>query len=176
MPILWTGTSPCSNYSFNAHSVQAFTSSSLGRHLDQYLSKKKPDGVHDVEEIKRIRGGITRRQARSSSAKQLEDVNADDNQAQRTRHSDSPITVPWKEDTNVKVIQLNMPNWETTGVINGLPGTGTSASTSPLPSISLKRAATAVESPLRSDGTDKDTIRALELALREVLGTVEAAR
>lgn len=154
---------------------QAFTSSSLGRHLDQYLSKKKPDGVHDVEEIKRIRGGITRRQARSSSAKQLEDVNADDNQAQRTRHSDSPITVPWKEDTNVKVIQLNMPNWETTGVINGLPGTGTSASTSPLPSISLKRAATAVESPLRSDGTDKDTIRALELALREVLGTVEAA-
>ncbi|KAF5016070.1 hypothetical protein F66182_12366, partial [Fusarium sp. NRRL 66182] len=38
---------------------QAFTSSSLGRHLDQYLFKKKPDGIHDVEEIRRIRSSIT---------------------------------------------------------------------------------------------------------------------
>ncbi|KAG0158228.1 hypothetical protein PDIDSM_5741 [Penicillium digitatum] len=48
---------------------QAFTSSSLGRHLDQFLFKKKPDGIHDVEEIRRIRSGITRRQARTSTGK-----------------------------------------------------------------------------------------------------------
>ncbi|KAF1969302.1 hypothetical protein BU23DRAFT_242010 [Bimuria novae-zelandiae CBS 107.79] len=44
---------------------QAFTSSSLGRHLDLYIrakNPKPPDGVHLVEEIKKIRGGITRRQ------------------------------------------------------------------------------------------------------------------
>ncbi len=45
---------------------QHFTSSSLGRHLDQFLSKKKPDGIHDVDEIRRLRGGITRRIARSN--------------------------------------------------------------------------------------------------------------
>ncbi|KAL1610532.1 hypothetical protein SLS60_002201 [Paraconiothyrium brasiliense] len=44
---------------------QAFTSSSLGRHLDLYIRAKNPkaaDGVHLVEEIKKLRGGITRRQ------------------------------------------------------------------------------------------------------------------
>ncbi|CAI4219971.1 unnamed protein product [Parascedosporium putredinis] len=47
----------------------AFTSSSLGRHLDQFIKDKKPkrpDDVHDVDEIRRLRGGITRRQPRNS--------------------------------------------------------------------------------------------------------------
>ncbi|KAF2124096.1 hypothetical protein P153DRAFT_371405 [Dothidotthia symphoricarpi CBS 119687] len=48
---------------------QAFTSSSLGRHLDLYLrpkNPKAPDGIHIVDEIRKIRGGITRRQAKGS--------------------------------------------------------------------------------------------------------------
>ncbi|KAI9851361.1 MAG: hypothetical protein M1838_003917 [Thelocarpon superellum] len=48
---------------------QAFTSSSLGRHLDLYIKDKNPkppDGVHDIEAIRKARGGITRRQARTS--------------------------------------------------------------------------------------------------------------
>ncbi|KAF1911931.1 hypothetical protein BDU57DRAFT_542548 [Ampelomyces quisqualis] len=47
---------------------QAFTSSSLGRHLDLYIRPKNPkpaDGIHVVDEIRRLRGGITRRQAKS---------------------------------------------------------------------------------------------------------------
>lgn len=48
---------------------QSFTSSSLGRHLDQFLFKKRPDGVHDVDEIRRLRGGVTRRMARQGTAK-----------------------------------------------------------------------------------------------------------
>lgn len=51
---------------------QAFTSSSLGRHLDLYIKPKNPkapDGIHNVDEIRRMRGGITRRQARNSLAK-----------------------------------------------------------------------------------------------------------
>lgn len=51
---------------------QAFTSSSLGRHLDLYIrakNPKPPDGVHIVDEIRKIRGGITRRQAKGSLKK-----------------------------------------------------------------------------------------------------------
>ena len=48
---------------------QAFTSSSLGRHLDIYIKPKNPkpsDGIHIVEEIRKIRGSVTRRQARGT--------------------------------------------------------------------------------------------------------------
>ncbi|KAL1629947.1 hypothetical protein SLS54_000806 [Diplodia seriata] len=51
---------------------QPFTSSSLGRHLDLYIKPKNPkapDGIHNVDEIRRMRGGITRRQARNSLAR-----------------------------------------------------------------------------------------------------------
>lgn len=51
---------------------QQFTSSSLGRHLDLYIKPKNPkapDGIHNVDDIRRMRGGITRRQARNSLAK-----------------------------------------------------------------------------------------------------------
>ncbi|PSR97449.1 hypothetical protein BD289DRAFT_102170 [Coniella lustricola] len=49
---------------------QAFTSSSLGRHLDLYIKEKNPkapDGIHDVDEIRKLRGTITRRHPRGSS-------------------------------------------------------------------------------------------------------------
>lgn len=49
---------------------QAFTSSSLGRHLDLYIrpkNPKAPDGIHIVDEIRKLRGGITRRQAKGGS-------------------------------------------------------------------------------------------------------------
>ncbi|KAF1831640.1 hypothetical protein BDW02DRAFT_504831 [Decorospora gaudefroyi] len=50
---------------------QAFTSSSLGRHLDLYIrakNPKAPDGIHVVDEIRKLRGGITRRQAKGSTS------------------------------------------------------------------------------------------------------------
>ncbi|GMG15497.1 unnamed protein product [Aspergillus oryzae] len=95
---------------------QAFTSSSLGRHLDQFLFKKKPDGVHDVEEIRRIRSGITRRQARTSSGKR-----------------DTPERIigkgqldPYASDSGAKPrdgvrMMFNTPTWHATGVINDIP-------------------------------------------------------
>ena len=48
---------------------QSFTSSSLGRHLDLYIKDKNPkppDGVHDVDAIRNLRGKITRRQPKGS--------------------------------------------------------------------------------------------------------------
>lgn len=47
---------------------QSFTSSSLGRHLDLWIrpnNPRAPDGIHDVDEIRRLRGNITRRQMTS---------------------------------------------------------------------------------------------------------------
>jgi hypothetical protein len=47
----------------------SFTSSSLGRHLDQFIKEKNPkvpDNIHHVDEIKKMREGITRRQPRNS--------------------------------------------------------------------------------------------------------------
>jgi hypothetical protein len=51
---------------------QQFTSSSQGRHLDLYIKEKnpmQPDGVHDVDEIRKLRGRITRKQPRNSTSK-----------------------------------------------------------------------------------------------------------
>src|ERR1700743_73218 len=48
---------------------QAFTSSSLGRHLDLYIKEKNPkppDGIHDVDAIRKLRGNITARHPRCS--------------------------------------------------------------------------------------------------------------
>ena len=50
---------------------QSFTSSSLGRHLDLYIrpkNPKAPDGIHLVDEIRKLRGGITRRQAKGGAS------------------------------------------------------------------------------------------------------------
>jgi hypothetical protein len=58
---------------------QAFTSSSLGRHLDLYIRPKNPktaDGIHLVDEIRKLRGGITRRQAKGSVSLQCKDESA----------------------------------------------------------------------------------------------------
>jgi hypothetical protein len=51
---------------------QAFTSSSLGRHLDLYIREKNPkasDGIHDVAQIRRMRQHVTRRQPRYSQSR-----------------------------------------------------------------------------------------------------------
>ncbi|KAI9673292.1 MAG: hypothetical protein M1829_004357 [Trizodia sp. TS-e1964] len=54
---------------------QHFTSSSLGRHLDLYAREKYPkptDGIHDANEIRKLRASITRRHARNSTARKEE--------------------------------------------------------------------------------------------------------
>lgn len=169
---------------------QYFTSSSLGRHLDQFIFRKKPDGIHHVEEIRRLRGGITRRTNKAT-------VNA---KQERERTNSTPHTTPpinrdspageWRVDLNATPaegyrVQLNAPNWQATGVINNLPASNTvSPALEQTPSITGKRNYSSIETvaakdtlSLRGDlGSEKDTARALELALREVLDTIQAAR
>lgn len=167
---------------------QRFTSSSLGRHLDQYIHKKKPDGIHNIEEIRRQRGGITRRTARHSSSKN----DREGSNVTRTSPSESRGTPPATVDRlngvplGGLITKLNAHNWHSTGVINDID---MSKMNNSIPRGStptgLKRPWSVYDSGQRSQdpptpkvdtGADKDTVRALELALREVLDSLQAAR
>jgi hypothetical protein len=154
---------------------QAFTSSSLGRHLDQFLFKKKPDGIHDVEEIRRIRSGITRRQARTSTGKN----EGSPERSEKKGHSDSYTTAePSSKSREAPVrMMFNTPTWHATGVINDIPnpsrapdGPRTTPSQSRTTSLQLPDYASRGAS-----ASNPDTMRALELALREVLDNIKAA-
>ncbi|ETI22894.1 hypothetical protein G647_04688 [Cladophialophora carrionii CBS 160.54] len=167
---------------------QHFTSSSLGRHLDQFISKKKPDGIHDVDEIRRLRGGITRRTARSSKKDKH-------NEHEDVRSSQgSPALGPGPQPGTLVSsaielnrippggmhVRLNRLNWEATGVI-------TDPATLDSPVVAAPPTPAVVSSPLglkRSFSTyaqdlnptnNAETTRALELALREVLDSLRAA-
>lgn len=165
---------------------QAFTSSSLGRHLDLYIKDKNakpPDDLHNVEEIRRLRGNVTRRQARTSSGKRetstpssakptpFRDQRSPSFQGmyskpQHQQHNDGgPITT-----------YLNKPNWQTTGVINDIPPIADHALYSRR--VSPPRRPSVKEEILHKQTVleERDRARAAELALKEVLESVKAAK
>ncbi|RHZ45990.1 uncharacterized protein CDV56_101664 [Aspergillus thermomutatus] len=153
---------------------QAFTSSSLGRHLDQFLFKKKPDGIHDVEEIRRIRSGITRRQARTSSGKRDTPERAmgkgPSEHFAGAEHGAKP------REGAIRMM-FNTPTWHATGVINDIPSPGQTQEGSRF-AASQPRTGSMHLPDYASRGAsakDPDTMRALELALREVLDNIKAA-
>lgn len=195
---------------------QAFTSSSLGRHLDLYIKPKNPkppDGVHHVAEIRKMRGGITRRQPKTS-LKDSANVNASGwkrdsadgtpNAASSsksvprvdTKYTDhSPVASPVNmRDGDQMHTTFNAPNnWQATGVINNLPPRAPSRSNADKPTGQAQRIQN-----MRRDGTgntiqrpeydareheslqklheDAEVGRVAELALRELLGSLEAAK
>ena len=194
---------------------QAFTSSSLGRHLDLYIRPKNPkpaDGVHDVDEIKKLRGGITRRQPRTSgrvtgsgsgsnghshshsrqeSTGLAQDSQGDDESSLRTTRmeQDTPINSPGRTQGAATV--FNRANWQATGVINNLPPRAPSRNQSPQP-IAAGQAQRVQDMRRDAGGTryqrpehESESMwklqeaaemgRAAEMALREVLGSLEAA-
>jgi hypothetical protein len=164
---------------------QKFTSSSLGRHLDQFIHKKKPDGIHIVDEIRRLRGGITRRTARQSGKHDHDDSRTSNASPAPTQQSPQ---VPVVDTLNVPPIdgihtQFNSLNWHSTGVINDLKDISTlpTALASPVSTpLSAKRnysTFAGMDQPTTRppDNEKETTIRALELSLREVLDSVHAA-
>ncbi len=169
---------------------QHFTSSSLGRHLDQFIFRKKPDGIHNVEEIRRRRGGITRRTNKGgANAKQDPETSFSTPHTTSPANRDSPVGES-RVDLNATPVEgyrvrLNAPNWQSTGVINGLSGSSTvSPALESVTPATGKRNYSSIETAaakdilgLRGDlGSEKDTARALELALRELLDTIQAAQ
>ncbi|KAJ5548199.1 hypothetical protein N7513_005433 [Penicillium frequentans] len=155
---------------------QPFTSSSLGRHLDQFLFKKKPDGIHDVEEIRRIRSGITRRQARTNSAKR-----DDSPDRAHKKGSVDPYTASGESVSKAREppprMMFNTPTWHATGVINDIPNPSRMLD-GPRIMPAQSRAGSLQLPDYASRGANAnnpDTMKALELALHEVLDNIKAA-
>lgn len=161
---------------------QAFTSSSLGRHLDLYIKDKNakpPDDLHNIEEIRRMRGNVTRRQARSSAGKREGSTPSSKHTPFRDQRSPSIqggfANVQYSDGAPVKTY-LNRPNWQSTGVINDLPpvpqGDESPFGRRPSRGVSIKEEIVHKQNALE----DRERARAAELALQEVLGSVKAAK
>lgn len=196
---------------------QFFTSSSLGRHLDQFITKKKPDGIHNVAEIRAMRGRITRRQPRNSSAKR-ESIGAEgsvDSPGSAPPSSKRAKTTPFDSQTpkgpgvakfvaERPGVMFNSIPWEATGVMDlSQGGTGSQShfgtvimgngsravafpsgkSSNAQPNIVTTPVSMAI--PIDSigdlgakavDSTERVHFKAVELALKELLNNVKAAR
>ncbi|KAK8034682.1 hypothetical protein PG993_009677 [Apiospora rasikravindrae] len=181
--------------------AQPFTSSSLGRHLDLYIKEKNPkppDGLHDVDAIRKMRGTITRRQPRGSLARR--------DASTPSTPTGSTATAPRKSsahDANAQRPSIPKegqyfvdqapkwplpPSWEATGVMNDLPARNGDIQAGPWdeadptrrqslqPQRVPSRAAQKQQLDARQKLTDAvDTARAAELALREMLSSWRAA-
>ncbi|KAK8065993.1 hypothetical protein PG997_012740 [Apiospora hydei] len=182
--------------------AQPFTSSSLGRHLDLYIKEKNPkppDGLHDVDAIRKMRGTITRRQPRGSLARR--------DASTPSTPTGSTATAPRKSSAHEAHAQRPSipkegqyfvdqapkwplpPSWEATGVMNDLPARNGDLQAGPWdeadptrkqslqPQRVPSRAAQKQQLDARQKLTDAvDTARAAELALREMLSSWRAAK
>jgi len=183
---------------------QAFTSSSLGRHLDLYIKErnpKPPDGRHDVAEIRKLRGNITRRQPRGSLARRATSTPTGTPAASVSRKS--PVSddgessnfrtpAPRNESAQAEESRASrfpfITPWEATGVINDIPRNGEPrrsegespswlSNVPPQPQRAVSRQMQKVQLDMKQKMQDAmDTARAAELALREVIGSWRAAK
>jgi hypothetical protein len=189
---------------------QAFTSSSLGRHLDLYIKEKNPkppDGIHDVDAIRKMRGTITRRQPRGSLAGRRDPSAPTTPSAHSTaagaapsaHRSPGPSTDSdraFRDGTSGLVSAADHSSrrypfntsWEATGVINDIPtgGNGELRSgweddASSSARAAVQRAPSRASQKAQLDSRQKladavDTARAAELALRELVSSLRAAK
>jgi hypothetical protein len=188
---------------------QAFTSSSLGRHLDLYIKEKNPklpDGVHNVDEIRKMRGGITRRQPRSSTSRREDSTPTGTPGIQERRSPPPDSEIRGNESPGLRREYSNSESlgnygrkielghkrtgWEATGVINNIPtpknvgpqtwdgddrdlgrryeGRNRSVSKQVLAKSTFEQKQRLVDA--------LDSAKAAELALRELLGSIRAAK
>jgi hypothetical protein len=185
---------------------QAFTSSSLGRHLDLYIKEKNPkppDGIHDVEAIKKLRGAITRRQPKGASARREASQPGGTpswsaNKSPESEADSSSVRSPTRpkepqKASNPADLTANLypftASWTATGVINdiGSKSGETSqdgskdATQEPATRAIVPRAMSRQYTKAHLEAKQKfqdtiDTKRAAELALRELIGSWRAAK
>ena len=162
-----------------------FTSSSLGRHLDLYIRErnpKAPDGKHDVDEIRKLRGNVTRRQARTSSTKREGSTPSSSKTTSLREHRSPSASAPSipksQQNEGVVKMKLNKMNWTNTGVINDLPSISRDGTLGPSRTRTPPRRPSVKEELNRKHAAleERDRARAAEYALREVLTNVKAAR
>lgn len=174
---------------------QAFTSSSLGRHLDLYIKEKNPkapDGIHNVGEIRKLRGSITRRQPRGggrrdSSAPRGSQTGsktspvASDAESVSARSPGTPTVAQSARDLT-RGLAPYASRMETTGVINDIPdaadgNTGTDARERSNSQRVFTRQMMKSSVEVKQRVQDAlDTAKAAELALREMVSSWRAAK
>lgn len=174
---------------------QAFTSSSLGRHLDLYIKSKNPkapDGIHNVEEIRRIRGSITRRQPRGGLKRDSSAVGgshsgskrspaASDTDSISAQSPGTPTEARYAGDLT-KRLSPYPSHEETMGVVNALHDTGDGnagpdTTRGPNNQRVFNRQAIKSSVEIRQRVQDAlDTAKAAELALREMISSWRAAK
>lgn len=166
-----------------------FTSSSLGRHYDTFIKErnpKAPDGIHNIERIKEMRQGITRRQHRNSMVRRRTSTAANTPGA-NTPAKQSP-TVP---ETGVSGKHDSDSGYPMSGIANGVSLGGGDASDG-IPdtpglvptTVGMKNGSRATSKQLqkyhfdqRQKATDiNDRARAAELALHELLLSYRASK
>lgn len=189
---------------------QAFTSSSLGRHLDLFIREKnpkEPDGIHDVDEIRKVRGSVTRRQprggillrrdiststgtptARSRRSITTEDVDNSNHLSPSTQHdgllsadavqSQFPFIHPWEASGVIRNLPPKSGESDRTADAEGGQAPNVDAGRRP---VAPQRVASRQALKAQLDGKQKmqealDTARAAELALREMVGSMRAAK
>ena len=147
---------------------QLFTSSSLGRHYDSFIKKaKEPDGVHDVDEIRKLRENITRRTARAKLLK------AELKRKQSGAGADSPAIGPSptsSEEPTVASTTRKRIN-ERWRAVN--PNRRSLAITTPYSRRSQRK--TGLEDRRRA-AEEEDTPEARELALKELFKRIQQAK
>lgn len=174
---------------------QAFTASSLGRHLDLWVrgkNPKAPDGIHDVVAISKMREGITRRNPRPSlGGSRRNSSTPAGTPRQRLRKETSldsdgyrspaiPRDGQYAVDSSIGKYPFG-PRWEATGVINEVMAGGDGTpdhNQRPAPKRNVSRQVTQkVQLDVKQKLSDAmDTARAAELALRELLSSWRAAK
>ena len=178
---------------------QAFTSSSLGRHLDLYIKDKNPkpsDGIHDVDAIKKLRGGITRRQARGSLGGRRDGSTPTgtpkpgSKRESMVQDSDGYLSPALPKDgfavdSTFRNQPPFQPTWEATGVMNDLPRKGNweaeaTQEQNKRPGMQRtvsKQTIQKAQFDVKQKLADAmDTARAAELALRELVSSWRAAK
>ena len=170
---------------------ELFTSSSLGRHLDLYIrdkNPKPPDGVHDVTQIRQLRGSITRRQPkRSLGAQQQQQESRDGSTPTRPLASAQPQLQSTADDagaptpvngtefrTAFKPLAFQRPGWEASGVMTDIPTVlderpGSERTTA------LRRSHRGDVGLKRKWAEEHGRRRATELALQELVDSINAA-
>lgn len=172
---------------------QAFTSSSLGRHLDLYIKEKNPkapDGIHNVDEIRKIRGSITRRQPRGGARRDTSAPRGSQAGSKRSldiesdaARSPSGMTTEAQSTVDLtKGLAYYAARLETTGVINDIPDAG--AGNGGPDAARRTEAQRAFNRHMMKSSLDVkqrvqdalDTARAAELALREIISSWKSAK
>ncbi|KAI0579873.1 hypothetical protein TUN199_08079 [Pyrenophora tritici-repentis] len=165
---------------------QAFTSSSLGRHLDLYIrakNPKAPDGIHVVDEIRKLRGGITRRQAKGSVSTPRRDDSGTSTPANKKRvaSEDSSMLVqsPDDDDESLQVgktrgHQFKDVSWGGGSASASRPSRLSTKTPDPRRDASRQIRKADLDQRQKT-GEEAEIASATEMALRELLKSVREA-